>query len=158
MHVYQCMWRHPCCTKICGIQGFSQASLNLHVEPVNLHAEVKWPQLSRGSFRKFSIKINFTLKSPIPRSPCLDSDHIHACTTLATRQSPWLRSRISLLWMTNERFVCSEQHWYWFAKFEDCFSSWTCVHSCLTCVRVRKKCSVGKHWAYECSRVTVHCS
>ena len=31
-----------------------------------------------------------------------------------------------------------------FASFEDHFSSWTCVHSCLTCVRVRKKCSVGK--------------
>ena len=31
-----------------------------------------------------------------------------------------------------------------FAKFEDRFSSWTCVHSYLTCVRVRKECSVGK--------------
>ena len=48
-----------------------------------------------GSFRKFSIKINFTLKPP--RSPCLDSDRMHACTRFATRQNPWLRSRISLL-------------------------------------------------------------
>ena len=31
-----------------------------------------------------------------------------------------------------------------FANFEDRFWSWTCVHLSLTCVRVRKKCSVGK--------------
>ena len=31
-----------------------------------------------------------------------------------------------------------------FASFEDRFSSWTFVHLCLTCVRVRKGCSVGK--------------
>ena len=31
-----------------------------------------------------------------------------------------------------------------FASFEVRFSSWTCVHSCLTCVRVRKECLVGK--------------
>ena len=30
------------------------------------------------------------------------------------------------------------------AKFEDRFWSWTCVHLSLTCVRVRKECSVGK--------------
>ena len=47
-----------------------------------------------GSFRKFSIKVNFTLNPPIPRSPCLDSDRMHACTRLATRQNPLLRSRI----------------------------------------------------------------
>ena len=29
-------------------------------------------------------------------------------------------------------------------SFEDRYSSWTCVHSCLTCVHVRKECSVGK--------------
>ena len=30
------------------------------------------------------------------------------------------------------------------ANFEDQFWSWTCVHLSLTCVRVRKECSVGK--------------
>ena len=30
------------------------------------------------------------------------------------------------------------------ASFEDRFLPWTCVHWCLTCVRVRKECSVGK--------------
>ena len=46
--------------------------------------------------------------------------------------------------MKNERLVCSDRHWNRFCKFEDRFSPWTCVHSCLTCVRVRKECSVGK--------------
>ena len=35
-----------------------------------------------------------------------------------------------------------------FAKFEDRFSSWICVHSYLTCVRVRKECSVAKTLLY----------
>ena len=78
-----------------------------------------------------------------PRSPCLDSDRMHACTRFATRQNPWLRSRISLLWMTNERLVCSERH-CGYANFEDRFSSRTCVHSCRTCLRLRKECSVEK--------------
>ena len=30
------------------------------------------------------------------------------------------------------------------ANFEDRFWSWTCVHLSITCVRVRKECSVGK--------------
>ena len=63
---------------------------------------------------------------------------------IAGHENPWLRS---LLWMTNERLVCSER----------CaalimisilqvgrFSLWTCVYPCLTCSRVRKECSVGK--------------
>ena len=33
------------------------------------------------------------------------------------------------------------------ANFEDRFWSWTCVHLSLTCVRVRKECSVGKNTA-----------
>ena len=32
-----------------------------------------------------------------------------------------------------------------FASFEDRFSSWSSVHLCLTCVRVRKECSVEKN-------------
>ena len=46
----------------------------------------KWLQSIQGpcgSFRKFSIKINFTLKPSIPRSPCLDSNP--ACLHKATK-------------------------------------------------------------------------
>ena len=74
----------------------------------------KWLQSIQGpcgSFRKFRIlvKINFSLKPP--GSTCLDGDGMHGQLRFATRQHPWLRSRISLFWMTNERLVCSERHW-----------------------------------------------
>ena len=50
---------------------------------------------------------------------------------------------ISLLWMTNERLL-SAPNGTDFASFEDRFSPWTCIHPCLTCVRVRKEHLVGK--------------
>ena len=46
--------------------------------------------------------------------------------------------------MTNERLSAPNSTDIDFARFEDRFSPWTCVHSCLTCVRVRKERSVGK--------------
>ena len=81
----------------------------------------KWLQSIQGpcgSFRKFSIQVksNFTLKPP--RSPCLDSDGMHGQGLRRDNIRDFaFVSRISLLWMTNERLVCSERHWYRFCKF-----------------------------------------
>ena len=57
--------------------------------------------------------------------------------------------------MTNERLGLSAPNGndIDFARFEDRFSSWTCVHSCLTCVRVCTECSVGKTLVVEGFRV-----
>ena len=44
-----------------------------------------------------------------------------------------------------------------FANFEVPFSSWTCVHSCLTCVRLPKECSVGKTLVRFLERLKTAC-
>ena len=96
-----------------------------------------------GSFRKFSIKINFTLKPPIPRSPCLDSDPMHAQGLRRDKIRDFALVYLFFEWQMSGVSAPNSTD-IDFASFEDPFSSWTCVHSCLTCVRVRKECSVGK--------------
>ena len=103
-----------------------------------LQNTVGWVSRSRDLYL-----FGLTLKPP--RSPCLDSDRMHA--QRLRRDKIRDLSHVSLLWMTNEWLVCSERHWYRFCKYWRCFWSWTCVHSCPTCVSVRKKnVRQEKHW------------
>ena len=97
----------------------------------------------RGSFKNFSITTNYMLKSPIPSSPCLKSDCMHAQGLQHNEIRDFALVYLVSEWQTSG-FSAPNGTDIDFASFKDRSSSWTCVHSCLTCIRVHKECSVGK--------------
>ena len=97
-----------------------------------------------GSFRNFNIKIKYMLKPPIPRVPCPESNRIYA---QGLRCDKFLDFALVHLFSRSERQMSLSAlngTDIDSASFDDRFSSWTCVHACLTCLRVRKEHSVGK--------------
>ena len=65
----------------------------------------------------------------------------HRCTPVCDDRND---HKFALVSIFSERQGFSALNGTDLANFEDRFWSWTCVHLSLTCVRVRKECSVGK--------------